>query len=182
MNATLRFLDALGALNQRIGAFGVFLASVMIGLMTIVVILGVFFRYVLNDSITWVEDVALIMMVTTAFIVAPHAYRAGANVAIEIVTALLPGTVVRILRLTVNMLILWILYRYYLESLALVQRGWGIRVNTVPLAWAWPYMIVPIAFFAMAMAAIELIGRDLWALLCHSKAADLPPAQPAEPE
>lgn len=180
--ATLRVLDTLGAINRRIGSVGVFLASLLIGLMAVIVILGVFFRYVLNDSLTWVEDVALIMMVTTAFIVAPYAYRTGANVAIEILTSVLPDVLVRILRLLVNMLVLWVIYRYFFESLALVQRGWSIRVNTVPIAWAWPYMIVPVAFGAMALAAIELIGRDLWALCFRSVSADLPHVAPNEPE
>ncbi|MCB2104924.1 MAG: TRAP transporter small permease subunit [Rhodobacteraceae bacterium] len=179
---TLAALDTLGAFNRGIGAAGVFAASALIALMTVFVILGVFFRYVLNDSLTWVEDVALILMVTTAFIVAPHAFRSGANVAIELFTTPLPATAVRVLRLVINMLILWIVYRYFFESLALVNRGWGIRVNTVPIAWAWPYMIVPVAFAAMALVAVELIGRDIWALLMRSKAADLPHDMPQEPE
>lgn len=179
---TLAALEGLGAFNRGVGAAGVFLASVLIVLMTLFVILGVFFRYVLNDSLTWVEDVALILMVTTAFIVAPHAYRSGANVAIELFTSPLPTLALRLLRLVINMLILWIIYRYFFESLALVKRGWGIRVNTVPIPWAWPYMIVPMAFAAMAVVAVELIGRDIWALVMRSGAADLPHHAPQEPE
>ena len=91
----LRMLDGLGALNRRLSGVGVALASALVAVMTVIVILGVFFRYVLNDSITWVEDVALIMMVTTAFIVAPYAYRSGSNVAIELFTSPLPAVAVR---------------------------------------------------------------------------------------
>ena len=43
-------------------------------------------------------------------------------------------------------------------------------------------MIVPVAFAAMALVAVELIGRDIWALLMRSKAADLPHDMPQEPE
>jgi TRAP-type C4-dicarboxylate transport system permease small subunit len=182
MNQSLAFLELLGTVNRRAGAVGVFVASLLIALMTAIVILGVFFRYVLNDSISWVEDVALIMMVSTAFIVAPYAYRSGSNVAIELFTSPLPAMAIRVLRVIINMLILWIIYRYFFESLALVSRGWGIRVNTVPIAWAWPYMIVPVAFFAMALVAVELTGRDIWAIINRSDAADLPHVTPAEPE
>ena len=179
---TLGMLEALGAMNRRCAAAGVWLAAGLVALMTVIVILGVFFRYVLNDSLTWVEDVALIMMVTTAFIVAPFAYRSGSNVAIELFVSPLPAIAVRVLRLVINMLVLWIVYRYFFESLTLVARGWGIRVNTVPIPWAYPYMIVPVAFVAMASVAVELIGRDLWALINRSGAADLPHHAPAEPE
>lgn len=182
MGTALRFLDLLGAINRRVASAGLLVAMALVALMTGIVLTGVFFRYVLNDSITWVEDVALIMMVSTAFIVAPHAYRTGANVAIEMVTAILPAALLRLLRIVINMLILWLIWRYFLESLALVDRGWGIRVNTVPIAWAWPYMVLPVAFAAMVLVAVELIGRDLWALIFRSDAADLPHVAPIEPE
>ena len=181
MEATLKALDLLGVVNRRVGAAGVALAAVLVALMTAIVILGVFFRYVLNDSITWVEDVSLIMMVTVAFVIAPLAYRSGANVAIEMLVQAFPNGLVRVLRLVVNLLVLWVIYRYFFESLTLVERGWGIRVNTVPIPWAIPYMIVPVAFLAMASVAVELIARDIWALVFRSPDADLDHMSPVDP-
>ena len=178
----LRMLDALGWLNRQCAVLGVRIASVLVALMSVIVILGVFFRYVLNDSLTWVEDVSLIMMVTTAFVIAPYAYRTGANVAIEVFIAVLPDKALRVLRIVINMLILWIVYRYFFESLSMVHRGWGIRINTVALPWAYPYMVLPVTFVVMALVAIELIGRDLWALVMGSTKADLPHIAPIEPE
>jgi len=70
--------------SRHRGRTGVLIAASFVAVMTVSVMLGVFFRYVLNDSLTWVEDVSLILMVTTAFLVATYAYRTGANVAIEL--------------------------------------------------------------------------------------------------
>lgn len=174
MSSVLSLIGALGSVNKIAGRISVFLASCFIGLMTVIVISGVFFRYVLNNSLPWVEDVSLILMVTTAFIVAPFAFRSGANVAIELLVVTLPNTLVRTVRIITNVLILWILYRYFFESLQLVERGWGIRINTVPLPWAVPYLIVPIAFIEMGLVAIELIARDIWGMINRSGDADLP--------
>ena len=182
MNATRAIFTMLGSINRLIGQVGVFFGSLFIAIMTLLVILGVFFRYVLNNSLTWVEDVSLIMMVTTAFLVAPFAYRSGANVAIEFISGLLRGPLVRVMRIVINLLVLWLIYRYFLESLGLVKRGWGIRVNTIPIPWAIPYMIVPASFVAMAMVGFELIMRDLWGLMSGSDKADLPHIAPQEPE
>ena len=182
MSAALQFLERLGAINAGAGRINVFLASCFIAIMTLIVITGVFFRYALNDSIAWVEDVSLILMVTTAFLVAPFAYRTGANVAIELVIDTLPAIVARGLRIAINLLVLWIIYRYFFESLKLVERGWGIRINTVPLPWAIPYLIVPLAFAQMALVAFELIGRDIWGMANGSTDADLPHLAPQEPE
>ncbi|MEZ5871189.1 MAG: TRAP transporter small permease subunit [Nitratireductor sp.] len=182
MNATAAIFTTLGTINSLIGRVGVFVGSLFIAIMTILVILGVFFRYVLNNSLGWVEDVSLIMMVTTAFLVAPFAYRSGANVAIEFLSGMLQGRMVRIMRIIINLLVLWLIYRYFLESLGLVKRGWGIRVNTVPIPWAIPYMVVPFSFVAMALVGFELIMRDLWGLMSGSDKADLPHVAPQEPE
>lgn len=182
MDAIARGIGGLGRFNAILGRAGVVLGAVLMTAMTLIVLLGVFFRYVLNDSITWVEDVSLIAMVTTAFVVAPLAYRSGANVAIEMLVMALPRALLRLVRLAINLLILWILYRHFGEALDLVQRGWGIRVNTVPVAWAWFYMIVPVAFAAMAAVGIELVLRDAWGLAARSDALDPPHLAPQLPE
>ncbi|MDN2566788.1 TRAP transporter small permease subunit [Aquibium sp. A9E412] len=182
MDATRAAIEGFGRVNAIIGRVGVVAGAGLIALMTVVVVVGVFFRYVLNNSISWVEDVSLIMMVSTAFLVAPFAYRTGANVAIEMLTAQLPQLALRVLRIAINVMVLWILYRHFFESLLLVERGWAIRVNTVPVAWAWPYMVVPVAFVGMALIGFELILRDLWALMARSPALDLPHHAPQEPE
>lgn len=178
----LAIIGALGRLNALIGLAGVIISAAFIAAMTLIVITGVVFRYGLGSSITWVEDVSLIMMVSVAFLVAPWGYRNGANVAIDMLVSLFPQAVVRLVRLALNLLVLWVIWRLFGESLALVKRGWGIRVNTVPIPWAWPYMLVPGCFVAMALAGIELILRDLHALATGSRAADLPHLAPAETE
>ena len=137
---------SVGEFNRRLGSLNVIVASFLAGLMAIIVTIGVFWRYVLNNSLPWVEDVSLIMMVSMAFIVAPYAYRTGQNVAITMIVDLLPAAAMRCIRIAVNLLVLWIIYRYFLESLELVDRGWGIRVNSVNMAWAYPYLIVPAVF------------------------------------
>ncbi|MEP3277782.1 MAG: TRAP transporter small permease subunit [Stappiaceae bacterium] len=182
MNTVLSQIERLGLFNQLAGKVSIFIASCFIGLMTLIVIAGVFFRYVLNNSLPWVEDISLIMMVTTAFLVAPFAYRSGANVAIEILVEAFPKSILRAVRIFINLLIFWIIYRYFFESIQLVNRGWGIRVNSIPISWAIPYFIVPVAFVEMALVAFELIARDFWGLITRSNAADLPHIAPAEAE
>lgn len=175
-------IEGLARFNRFVGTVGLWAGAVMIAVMTAIVILGVFFRYVLNNSISWVEDSSLILMVSMAFLVAPLAYRTGSNVAIEILSAMLPNRPTRIVRIVLNVLILWVVYRYFFESLALVERGQGIRVNTLPIPWSIPYLVVPVSMVALALAGVELLARDLWALMTGSGQLDLPHIAPQEPE
>jgi len=55
----------------------------------------------------------------------------------------------------------------------LIERGWSIKVNTLPFAWAWCYMILPLCFFAMILVAIELLMRDCYALAYNDSSIDL---------
>jgi TRAP-type C4-dicarboxylate transport system permease small subunit len=182
MNALAALARGLGRINSLAGTAGVRAGSAMIAIMTLLVIAGVFFRYVLNNSLTWVEDVSLILMVTTAFLIAPYAYRTGGNVAIEMFVESLPRLATRALRIFINLLVLWLIYRYFFESLKLVERGWGIRVNTVPIPWAIPYLVVPVSFAALALVAVELLARDIFGLVRRSDELDLPHLAPREPE
>ncbi len=174
----LAAIRLLGTINRGLGIASVFIASCFVGLMTMIVCVGIFWRYVLNNSLPWVEDISLILMVTMAFVVAPFAYRTGQNVAITILVDALPPALLRGIRILINLLVLWIVYRYFLESLGLVERGWGIRINSVPLPWAYPYFVVPIVFIELAMVGIELIARDCWCLVTRSDDAALPPTEP----
>jgi|GEM_PF-1967426 len=173
MKTIKHLIKALAVVNRFVSESGVFIASLFIGIMTVVVITGVFFRYVLNDSITWVEDVSLILMVTTAFIIAPYAVRNSGNVAIEFFINLFPTTLERYFRLIIYSLVLWIIYRYFFESLVLVDRGWSIRVNTLPFQWAWCYMVIPVVFVALASAVIETMLRDIHGLIAGNNEMDL---------
>jgi len=174
MAASLAAIRLLGTINRALGIASVFLASCFVGLMTLVVCVGVFWRYVLNNSLPWVEDISLILMVTMAFVVAPFAYRTGQNVAITILVDALPQTLLRGIRIMINLLVLWIVYRYFLESLGLVERGWGIRINSVALPWAYPYFVLPVVLIELAMVALELIARDCWCMVTRSDDAALP--------
>ena len=49
----------------------------LIALMMIVILIQVFFRYVLNNSLVWPEETARFLMVWMTFIAAPIAYRMG---------------------------------------------------------------------------------------------------------
>jgi len=67
------------------------LASILVGLMTLVILYMVFFRYVLNDTPYWSEEVARCMMLWMTFCILPVSYRLGSNVSLEIILKKLEG-------------------------------------------------------------------------------------------
>lgn len=133
--------------------------------MTTIVLIQIVFRYILNDSLIWTEEISKTMMVWGAFLVAPWAYRNGANVSIEMFTDELPLTLRRLLRLVLNMLVIWIIVVFWSESFGMVERGFSIKAASLPVPVGWFFVVVPIAFGLMLLVGIELLLRDMLGLL-----------------
>lgn len=133
--------------------------------MVVIVIMQIVFRYVLNDSLIWTEELAKAMMVWTAFLVAPWAYRAGANVRIEIFVDELPQRLQRLLTLLLNLLIVWIVAVFLRESFGFWERGLTVRADSLPIQVAWFYSVVPLAFSLLLLVGMEQVLRNFLGLV-----------------
>ena len=75
----------LGKLNYAVASAAKNLAGGLLALMLGMILAQVFFRYVLNDSLAWTEELAKFAMVWVACLVAPWAYREHLNVSIQMI-------------------------------------------------------------------------------------------------
>lgn len=176
-------VNALGWLNESVSRIACWIGAALIAVMTGAVLLGVFFRYVLNNSLNWTEETAIMSAIWVAFLVAPWAYRNGGHVAIELVVNAMPKTIMRVLRIAINCLVLWILYRFFVEALTYVGRGMGTRANSMDIPLAYFRAVVPVSLGMLFVIGVELIIRDCLALIMPGAGLDLPHlAAPIEPE
>ncbi len=158
-------LGTLSAVNEWISMTARNTAGMLLIVMTAVVLTQIVFRYVLNDSLIWTEEVSKTMMVWGAFLIAPWAYRNGANVSIQMFADELPLTLRRLLHLALNVLVIWIIVVFWSESFGMVDRGFSIRAASLPVQVGWFFVVVPFAFGAMLLVGVELLIRDVLALL-----------------
>lgn len=108
----LKWMDVLYLLAMVI-------AGLSLLIMTLVIPVGIFSRYVLNQGESWPEPIAIICMVTFTFIGAAVGYRAGSHIAVNILTERLPATlqlicarIVDLLMLVISLVMFW--YSYHL--------------------------------------------------------------------
>lgn len=160
-----RALTHLAKVNEFLCGTARNLAGLFLVAMVIIVIMQIVFRYVLNDSLIWTEELAKTMMVWTAFLVAPWAYRVGANVRIEIFVSELPKALQRAMELFLNLFVFWIVIVFLWESFGFWQRGLTVRADSLPIQVAWFYTVVPVAFFLMLLAGIERLLRNVMSLM-----------------
>jgi len=165
LRKTLRMLSAI---NEWTGITARNSAGILLIAMTAIVLIQIVFRYVLNDSLIWTEEVSKTLMVWGAFLIAPWAYRNGANVSIQMFTDELPLTLQRLLQLALNLLVIWIIVVFWSESFGMIDRGFSIKAASLPVQVGWFFIVVPFAFGAMLLVGVELLIRDMLALL-HPK-------------
>lgn len=111
----LKWMDRLYLLAMAV-------AGVSLLVMTIVIPIGIFSRYVLNRGESWPEPIAIICMVTFTFIGAAVGYRAGSHIAVNMLTDRLPAAlktlcakVVDVLMLVISLIIFWYSYLLCIE-------------------------------------------------------------------
>ena len=110
-------------------------------LMTVVVLLGVFFRYVLLDPIVWSEELSTFMMVWVAMLGASMGIRRGRHVGVSYVVdqvSLLKKNK-RIISIVVNLLILVFLYVLIKEGLYLAMFAKNQISAALGISMFWPY-------------------------------------------
>ena len=94
MTMAIRLLSVINAI--QLGAFR-WGAMFLVLAIAAIVAAGVFFRYALNDSLSWSEELAKYAMLWLVFLGAPIALRLGAHPNIEIVISRFPSKVTRVI-------------------------------------------------------------------------------------
>ena len=154
-------LKLLVGFNTILLKLGRQLATVAIGLMVIIILIQVFFRYGLNSALPWPDEAARFLMLWMTGLIAPSAYRWGGFVSIELLFRFLPSRMVKIITLFLLMISLLVLVIGLQFGLKHVDSGWlfsssslkwplhliGMEVIRVKLAWM--YMSLPIGLAMM---------------------------------
>jgi TRAP-type C4-dicarboxylate transport system permease small subunit len=128
----------------------------------VVVCIGVFFRYVLNNSLVWTEEVAKYTMVWLAFIGSPVAMEKGGHVAIEMLFSRAKGVFKLFLILVIQIIIISVL-------VLLLWKGVDLAVKAIPqhstaLTWLsliWVYLAVPVGAALMLPVTIQHCLNDI---------------------
>ena len=90
MTSLIRFFSAINMVQLSACRWG---AMFLVLAIAIIVSASVFFRYVLNDSLSWSEELAKYAMLWLVFLGAPIALRLGVHPNIEIMISQFPKRV-----------------------------------------------------------------------------------------
>ena len=89
MDAKARYRQAMEALYLAC----IVISGAALVVITLIIPLGVFMRYVMNSPLSWPEPASVLMMVMFSFLGGAAVYRANVHIAVEaLVKAVAPGT------------------------------------------------------------------------------------------
>ena len=168
-------LKGLIGCNTIILRLGRQLAWIAIGLMVVIILIQVYFRYVLNSALPWPDEAARFLMLWMTGFIAPSAYRWGGFVSIEMLFRMLPSRMVKIVTLMLLMISLLVLVVGLQFGLKHVESGWLfsssslkwplhlIGMEAIRVKLAWMYMSLPVGLAIMTLVNVELIIKNfLW--------------------
>jgi TRAP-type C4-dicarboxylate transport system permease small subunit len=126
---------------------------VSLGCIAAVVNLSVFFRYVLNSSLSWSNELARYLLVFTVVFAAAIALRQQRFVNVEIVRDLLPGTAGRVIGIIARVLICAFLVVCIFSPEAMIEKA--LRTSTISPAMSLPmaavYRLMQAGFATMVL-------------------------------
>lgn len=151
----------LGRLNNGIEKIAVNCAWMMLFAITMLNIAQVFFRYVLNNALSWSEEASLWMMVWITFIILPVAYRKGLNISMMLFRDMLNRNRGEyFIRCTFHMIVIVISCVCLYQAWNMLKAGMRIELPALEVSKAWVYAIMPPAWILLILAAIEKIIQD----------------------
>lgn len=178
MNAMLAAARALGSANAALLALGRWLGATCLGVMVVVILIQVLFRYGLGDALSWTEEASRFLMLWMTGLMAPTAFRRGGFVGIDMIARLLPRAVaatLSLLLLLVSAVVLWqgarigwaeatgIGGRFAMPALSVPTSLDFSTWTKVPRAWMMTSLAVGVT--AMLLVNVELLLRAVVALL-----------------
>jgi TRAP-type transport system small permease protein len=122
-----------------------FIVVALLVVMTAITSAGVFWRYVMNDALSWAEELGCYMLVWVSFLGAALATYRGAHIGIDIVYDRLPGWAQRLLDFSVNSAIIIFMGAIFLSSLKIIPVVHTRISPTLFVTMDIPYLVLPVS-------------------------------------
>ena len=156
MTYLIRLKSGAEKLSRRADKAAQRVCIILVFLMTIEVLIAVFFRYVLNAPIKWGEELARLIMVWTGLLGISIALKDGEHIGLEILTANLRGRWLYAVKLIVDSLIFVFLLVLFIWGVEICRQAWGSFMPGLQISWSWSHLAVPVT------AAIQLVHVFAW--------------------
>jgi TRAP-type C4-dicarboxylate transport system permease small subunit len=136
----------------------IWIAALSVLLMSLIIPIGVFARYVLGFGAQWPEPIAILLMVIFTFFGAAAAFRAGSHIAVAMLTDRLPSALQSACRKAVLLLMAVICLFMIVYGIQLCRETMGQTLASLPwMPVGWTYTPVPIGAACTLLFVLEAL-------------------------
>ena len=132
-----------------------YLCALLMAALSVVVFLGVFSRYVLNDPWQWTEEAARIAFLWVVFLGARVGVRRGLHFRFTLLLDNLRPAWKRPLELFANLWVIFFAGVMAVKGLSFALLNFAQLTPTLVIPWGWVYIAVPIGGVLMILYALE---------------------------
>ena len=152
-------MDRLVLVIDKIERYLTYLTSVMIILLTTVISCQIFFRYVLNTGVFWLQELSVIMMMWIVFLGASGAVWDNHHIGLNFIVESFPENITIWLRVLSDLIIAIFSIQFFNYGLTMtLETGGTLSALRIPIGYT--YAIIPVTALLMALFAIvKLINR-----------------------
>jgi TRAP-type C4-dicarboxylate transport system permease small subunit len=172
-------LGKLGGALSRLSTLSLWLAGIGLVAMTIIVAWQVFCRYVLNDSPSWTEPGAVMLMSWFIFLGAAVGVRENYHLGFDVLLYVLPPAGKKWLRMVSDLVALAFGIGMVWYGSQLVSLTWNTTLPSLRISGAWDYIPlvaggVLVCLFSLERIVLRLSGAPIDEIL-----DEMPPAEVA---
>ena len=134
-----------------------FFLGLSMGAIVVITVAAVWWRYVLNAPIAWIEQVSNMLFIWIVFIGAAVLYRQQLHIAVDMFVRMLPDRILGIAFWIIELANLSFIVILFLSSLKLSIDVLGNTTGALDITPAWFYFSAPVACAMMMLFFVEKI-------------------------
>ncbi len=132
--------------------------ALMMAVMTVIIALQVFTRYVLQDSLTWTEEIGRYLMIWICFLGSAMALKYGEHISVTFIEERFPPRIRQGVRLGIALTVLAFFALATWEGVLMTLQVSGQQAPVTWISMAWAYSCIPVGcFFMMIHALAQLV-------------------------
>lgn len=158
----LRFFDAYSRFARRVSSISLVVAYVLLVVVTCIVLLSVFYRYILIDPIQWAEEISRYILIWMTLIAASVAIKERKHVNLISILIRLPQRIALLIDIFFYLIIVFIIGRIVEQSfIMVVTRSVKTLSASLQISMLWAHTALPVGFGLILIQAFYIILEDI---------------------
>jgi TRAP-type C4-dicarboxylate transport system permease small subunit len=150
--------DKLENFGDWLGKITLFIVIILTGILVITVLTGVFFRYIIRDSLSWTEELARYLMIWAALLAVSVGIKDKEHVGIQLLIKQFPPIITKLITFVVYVITIVFLTVLTFKGYQVAVKAQNQLSLALNISMFWPLMSIPVSgFLAIIQQFIQLL-------------------------